>query len=259
MPIRSLSHWKKYDCRELNWIFKCSIFLFSSWIIEVISVTQTLDVTNTLYVVSPYSFFPLLLLRKMLDTSTTLCIFPAETSSPFQTSHISRRCLDRAQSLCTTKNVSHHSRMIVDDWQMVQKKIENTNRDDPLWAPKTLKTLTPDSTEDKHNGNTQRRRPVGVYIFSYIYIYIYMLLMHRRKGATDADCIIFGAPGPNDWRGTDFTSSEIPAKTPRQLGSTHTLRKKDKRNRKGEADKLRWKKRRRKSRLISHECAEVAA
>lgn len=83
--------------------------------------------------------------------------------------------------------------------------------------------------------------------------------MLRRKGATDADCIIFGAPGPNDWRGTDFTCSEIPAKTPRQLGSTHTLQKKDKRNHKGEADKLRWKKRRWKPRLISHECAEVAA
>lgn len=150
------------------------------------------------------------------------------------------------------KNVSHHSRMIVDDWQMGQKKKLKTPTETILCGP--LKHWPPTARKR----NIMETHNTGARWLS-IYLYIYMLLMLRRKGATDVDCIIFGAPGPNDWRGTDFTSSEIPAKTPRQLGSTHTLRKKDKRNRKGEADKLGWKKRRWKPRLISHECAEVAA
>lgn len=175
MPIRSLSHWKKYDCRELNWIFKFSIFLFSPWKIEMISVPQTLDVTNTLYVVSPYSFFHDSSSKKMLDTSATLCIFPAETSGPFQTSRISRCCLDHTQSLCTTKNVSHHSRMIVDDWQKMQKKTENTNRDDPKtlkhWPPTARKT----NIMETHNAGAW-------WVFIYLYIYIYAIDAPKERG-----------------------------------------------------------------------------
>lgn len=97
-------------------------------------------------------------------------------------------------------------------------------------------TLTPGSTtHTKHNENTQTRAPGG-----------YICYWCTTAWATDTDSII-SSPGPNDWRGTDFTSTETPAKTLRQLGKLLARRtrsrKRGKRDRRGEADKLQWKSR----------------
>lgn len=85
----------------------------------------------------------------------------------------------------------------------------------------------------------------------------YICYWCTTKRATDTDSII-SSPGPNDWRGTDFTSTEIPAKTLRQLGSTHPFQKRQAwsrgRGRQASVEKQGWK-----PRLISHECSEVVA
>lgn len=96
------------------------------------------------------------------------CIFPAETSSPFQTSRISRRCLDRARSLCTTKMSAITAGWLLMTGRWCKKNWKHQQRQSFAGVINT-ETLTSDSMEDKHNGNTQRGRPVGVYIFIYIF------------------------------------------------------------------------------------------
>lgn len=89
----------------------------------------------------------------------------------------------------------------------------------------------------------------------------YICYWCTTERATDTDSII-SSPGPNDWRGTDFTSTEIPAKTLRQLGellARRTRSRRKKRDHRGEADKLQWESRAGNPRLISHECSKVAA
>lgn len=107
------------------------------------------------------------------------CIFPAETSSLFQTSRISRRGLDRARSLCTTKMSA-----ITPGWLLADGAKKNWKHQErrSFAGAKNTKTLTSNSTEDKHNGNTQRRHPVGVYIFIYIYIHAIDAAKERGYG-----------------------------------------------------------------------------
>lgn len=110
-------------------------------------------------------------------------------------------------------------------------KIESPNTVDPSRCQHL--TLTTSNTTDKHNENTQHERLLGIYAIDV-----------PQKGLWIQT--IISSPGPNDWRGTDFTSTEIPAKTLRQLGkllARRTRSRKEKRDRRGEADKLQWKSR----------------
>lgn len=88
----------------------------------------------------------------------------------------------------------------------------------------------------------------------------YICYWCTTERATDTDSII-SSPRPNNWRGTGFTSTEIPAKTLRQLGELLARRTRSKKEVwlqgwgwQASVEKLGWK-----PCLISHEHSEVAA
>lgn len=153
MPIRSSSHWKKYDFRELNWIFKFSIFY------------------------SPHG--------KSNRYKHSLCCFhffmtppPKNSRHVRNTLHLPRGNIQPISSKSYFSSLFRPRTITVyikkcqpslrdDCWWLADgaKKIENTNRDDPKtlkhWPPMARKT----NIMETHNAGA---RWVSIYLYIYI-------------------------------------------------------------------------------------------